>query len=492
MELVFSTPPSIFEDAKPETTTSPRIAILFFVRYKGFYLLVEITESLFKPIESPKRFELQHYRIQLQVSQASDNPKGKWPKKQHSSPTKRPSEQVQPPNLGPEHEESEKPHDGLTNAGQMSDGKLKKTYITALSAEKIEFPDQQALDARTKEDATLKALIRRLGDCEVIKIAGADVGWYYSLGVTKTGDTCKSQIGMVFPKSCSFQELDRAPSTTRTILETFFRPSINNRLLSYFHSENKYVVRIVADIVSRAANHQTCDSSKIEISVQPSTPNSILEGFVTEMGSGSEDEAEIISVAATSDRQLHLYSLPRVDQSSSNCFTLLGKFSMDFNKLKDQMTPPKDFDLNLDNFKLNNMFLLPQLNLNLIMIHAAINQSAPKKNYPHIYLLISSTNIHTGRNPLLLGNILTYLLTFDSKPVPEPDSKHSEDSQGLLEKLVSDLKVDYDKVWIKVSCPPLNIEKLVVLDGENLMEGDIIDKTNQGITSIGSSQVRHP
>jgi hypothetical protein len=266
---------------------------------------------------------------------------------------------------------------------------------------------------------------------------------------------------------------------------------------------------------------------------------------VTEIVSQEKNQLKAISVVATSDRQLHLYTVeyPSTEQNRATSKPL-GKYFINMNTLKETMTDDQKFDINTNNFVLNNMFLIPEMNNQLIMVYVAINLDRraynAKLEFPRIDMLIFSTNIHpenkvkedaykdqksressnswqTVQTRSTASS--THLQPDPSKCEKQPDNiTHPEmrketlsefiigefhahrlsfnDRDTLGDKwertkiLIPEVKlVDNKKIAMLISSDTLKIQEMVVLDGNDLTHFTIKDGTGQGVASVDNMQI---
>jgi hypothetical protein len=255
---------------------------------------------------------------------------------------------------------------------------------------------------------------------------------------------------------------------------------------------------------------------------------------VTEIVSQEKNQLKAISVVATSDRQLHLYTVEYPNDQNRAISKPLGKYFINMNTLKETMADDQQLDMNTNNFVLNNMFLIPEMNNRLIMIYVAVNTGEENKTCPRIDMLINFTEIrpenkdkedllrdkyynksknasdvstadhlmvscfdsknrvlpseplkaHEAEDNMVLGELKTHRLTFNDRDALGPDWMNTK-------ILVSDVKAVDNKICMMISSSSLKIQEMVILEGCNLTHYNIKDETNQGIASVDSLQVWH-
>jgi hypothetical protein len=218
-------------------------------------------------------------------------------------------------------------------------------------------------------------------------------------------NTSKVMLGVFLTKSKKFKSVLSFPMHNRyDSMNSYFRLSNSNNILSFSLDPKTFVVLFTVSVrpelewFLNVAN-QCC---QISISLQSDKSNSqddspnknTIEGFVTEMISHEDNKMRAVSVAVTSSREIHLFDVEFPNDHNKVGSRLLGKYYLDMDHLKSSLSPNDDNDLNVANFKLNTMFLLPQMKNRLFLIYTAINRDKVEgKRYPRIDILIKYADI---------------------------------------------------------------------------------------------------
>ncbi len=439
---------------------------------------------------------------------------------------------------------------------------MKKMYLGVQSG-KGAYLYQLQINTIQKTTTLVKYFDRPAGN-RILKIVGTkdkegaeDINQLMYLETDKASN--KIVLGIFLTHSKKFKSILSFPAHSTSISMTrYFRMNRKSNIANFLLDTKTYVVLFTVttkpgvDWFSNVAL-QCCQitiaspTNKSSPQDQPADPssNAIIEGFVTEIVSQEKNLLKAISVVATSDRQLHLYTVeyPNANQNRA-ISTPLGKYFINMNTLKETMTDDQKFDINTNNFVLNNMFLIPEMNNQLIMVYVAVNTDRraynAKLEFPRIDMLIFSTNIHpenkvkedaykdqkSRENSNSWQTVQTrstasstHLQPDPSKCDKQPDNiTHLEMKNEILSEfiigefhahrlsfndrdtlgdkwestkiLIPEVKlVDNKKIAMLISSDTLKIQEMVVLDGNDLTHFTIKDGTGQGVASVDNMQI---
>jgi hypothetical protein len=441
---------------------------------------------------------------------------------------------------------------------------MKKMYLGVQSG-KGAYLYQLQINTIQKTTTLVKYFDRPAGN-RILKIVGTkdkegaeDINQLMYLETDKASN--KIVLGIFLTHSKKFKSILSFPAHSTSISMTrYFRMNRKSNIANFLLDTKTYVVLFTVttkpgvEWFSNVAL-QCCQitiappTNKSSPQDQPADPssNAIIEGFVTEIVSQEKNLLKAISVVATSDRQLHLYTVeyPSTEQNRT-ISKPLGKYFINMNTLKETMTDDHKFDINTNNFVLNNMFLIPEMNNQLIMVYVAMAINLDRRAYnaklefPRIDMLIISTNIHpenkvkedaykdqksressnswqTVQTRSTASS--THLQPDPSKCEKQPDNiTHPEmrketlsefiigefhahrlsfnDRDTLGDKwertkiLIPEVKlVDNKKIAMLISSDTLKIQEMVVLDGNDLTHFTIKDGTGQGVASVDNMQI---
>ncbi len=256
------------------------------------------------------------------------------------------------------------------------------------------------------------------------KESAEDVSQLLYLELEKSSN--KIVLGVFLTNSKKFKSILSFPShTTSMTMTQYFRVNQKSNIISFLLDSKTFVVLFTistkpgSEWFSNVAN-QCCQisissSSKSDNESETANPVSI-EGFVTEVINNHEHKeltgtqlqpsdiqsktnVHALSVVATSNRQIHLYTSDFQGGQGRPASKPLGKYFINIQKLTENLPPSKASALNIDNLKLNNMFLIPELNNRLIMVYVAINKDKKSstdgsQEFPRIDILFIFADIH--------------------------------------------------------------------------------------------------
>jgi hypothetical protein len=251
-----------------------------------------------------------------------------------------------------------------------------------------------------------------------------------------------------------------------------------------------------------------------------------IDGVVAEAIPHDEGKFDAITVIATTCRHIYLYSLS-FSQSQHKPTTMpLGKYLINFNDLRDKLSQEEEFDMNVDNFKLNNMFLVPELNNKLIMIYVAINKERKKPNsekeFPRIDILIICFEIHpeNKKREDAYKDQQKGKNSSSEQPYEKPNPQHVENTDEELEidcnrvltkpqtyriayndrdslggdwqntKItIPDVKMGEDRLFMLLSSDSQKIQDLVIFQDSGLTHFSILDEVGQTVASVDHLQL---
>ena len=437
---------------------------------------------------------------------------------------------------------------------------MKKMYIGVQST-KGAYLYQLQVNMVQKTTTLVKYFERPPGN-SILKIVGTkdkeaaeDVNQLLYLELDKSSN--KIVLGVFLTNSKKYKNVLSFPFFDSMSMSRYFRVNKKSNILSFQLNSETYVVLFTVttkpgvewfsnvgsqcvQIVMNSSEQSKNKSNQNLGQVEPSQAIKI-EGFVTEMISQEQDVSKAISVVATSNRQIHLYELEYPTSSKRASSKPLAQYTIRFDKLRQTLSSDEEFDMNLDSFKLNNMFLVPELNNKLIVVYVAINEERKQPNtqrkIPRVDILISYTEINTKnkqfeqnfkdeanklvknsdetnstkaednqdqklqKNPQLAEKTEEAVIGKDCRFVVEEPKIHrlTFDNRDLLGKdwakmkiMVSEVKVSEDnRLFMMLTSDSQKIQELIVIDDKGLTHFSIKDVADEKIASADNFQVWH-